>query len=1003
MAATDLVYNTIDPVLYTPDYAFLKYALDKKQARYDQGLDAVSSAYNNLKRNLTDPTNKTRRDQFLNDAQEQLKKIASSDLSLGENINAANNVFDPLATNPAFIYDAYQTDRVNKGIQEMDDWAKSADMEVRKQYNPEIKAWLNRDLDSIRNGKGDIKNYHVQNRETFAAVDAQDILAKAAKDYGYTFKMDVPGHPYIVSVTGGTTGIPSYNAFAEMILGNHPVYQRQIGILGESREESINDMYKDKPEWASKSYTEKWQDYAKISYLDHRNNTKQYIETNTATLAKEDADLKASWNINESAYNKGKNDLLSGNNSSKEALMFNEWQQRTDNRNSLKQKLAVEQNSFQQNFGDGSITDKNMSNYIDQFSKSPRAFFKDQQYKTDVQTFTNIRAASTNVEYKEDAAYTHAESNKTNALKATGNMLNQIVDNSMDAAKLTEKQREFDLKNKLKGTKTVTNADGTISVVPVQADVVAESGSSTQLYMLNSLKKLQDRVAVSKANALNAMTSPLGALSLAIRYGMTNAEVGQLKEMWSKQANSGDPTKAIALTADQRVLLRKFNDGAKSFAANIPGNTFSTDVDPVITAREIPNILQKANAGYQCKNDNDIIMKSQLDQYFHSTNQMIQSGNALLKGKQIVIDKYSDVKTHPEFAGMFVNKEGGGMDIIGEKEVKSWLSPYLKGKDLDEAVSGYLAGGSNIEIKKPHYYGYQSSMYDPGTTTFDVNGRMVVIPNGAIFHGLPPERYNELTKKINSEIHVPEWEDQFGMMLTNPRFKLNGESKEDVLSDLMFSSQTNSNIWQYDGTGIPQQVKQNQLDLRSALTKNNITDVSIFTASPLGVGQTGMVAAVTYKPEEGKEDKKEFYSGHTYYFPINLNETSPKVFRRFGEVNDVGDFQYYKQKGQDFVMNAFEADGVKAIIHPNQPGDSRGTYEILSKWNPDTQSYGDDFIPMGEMGTYDESVKTIDQIQQDINETVLYPYVRDVIQHKKQVAKTNGLTTQPLLFDSFLK
>ena len=216
MAATDLVYNTIDPVLYTPDYAFLKYALDKKQARYDQGLDAVSSAYNNLKKNLTDPVLKERRDQFLKDAQGQLQKIASSDLSLGENINAANNVFDPLATNPAFIYDAYQTDRVNKGIQEMDDWAKSADMEVRKQYNPEIKAWLNRDLDSIRNGNGDIKNYHVQNRETFAAVDAQDILAKAAKDYGYTFKMDVPGHPYIVSVTGGTTGIPVLQESGDM-------------------------------------------------------------------------------------------------------------------------------------------------------------------------------------------------------------------------------------------------------------------------------------------------------------------------------------------------------------------------------------------------------------------------------------------------------------------------------------------------------------------------------------------------------------------------------------------------------------------------------------------------------------------------------------------------------------------------------------------------------------------------------------------------------------------
>ena len=61
----------------------------------------------------------------------------------------------------------------------MDQWRNSEDMETRKKFNPLIYSWLQSDLDSLKNGKGDINNYKVQGRKAFAAVDAQDILNKA--------------------------------------------------------------------------------------------------------------------------------------------------------------------------------------------------------------------------------------------------------------------------------------------------------------------------------------------------------------------------------------------------------------------------------------------------------------------------------------------------------------------------------------------------------------------------------------------------------------------------------------------------------------------------------------------------------------------------------------------------------------------------------------------------------------------------------------------------------
>ena len=61
MAATDIQYGGLDPVLYTPDFTFLRYVLDKKTALYEQGLKSVSSAYNNLKKETTDPENAKKR------------------------------------------------------------------------------------------------------------------------------------------------------------------------------------------------------------------------------------------------------------------------------------------------------------------------------------------------------------------------------------------------------------------------------------------------------------------------------------------------------------------------------------------------------------------------------------------------------------------------------------------------------------------------------------------------------------------------------------------------------------------------------------------------------------------------------------------------------------------------------------------------------------------------------------------------------------------------------
>jgi hypothetical protein len=162
MAATDIEYGGLDPVLYTPDYSFLKYVLDKKTANYEKGLQSASSSFNSLKKELSDPALVIKRDQYLKDIQGQLQTIASSDFSLQQNVNYANSIFEPIATDKAILYDSYHTARIKNELAKEDAWMKSEDLNVRKKYNAEIAEWVARDLDSLKKGNGDIKNYNVK-------------------------------------------------------------------------------------------------------------------------------------------------------------------------------------------------------------------------------------------------------------------------------------------------------------------------------------------------------------------------------------------------------------------------------------------------------------------------------------------------------------------------------------------------------------------------------------------------------------------------------------------------------------------------------------------------------------------------------------------------------------------------------------------------------------------------------------------------------------------------
>ena len=92
--------------LYTPNFEAISNVLATKQAQYNAGFNkfkSVQSFAQNLK--LTNNYLNEDKNTFIKDAEQQLKNLASVDLSLGENVNKANSVFDPIINNPLMLAD----------------------------------------------------------------------------------------------------------------------------------------------------------------------------------------------------------------------------------------------------------------------------------------------------------------------------------------------------------------------------------------------------------------------------------------------------------------------------------------------------------------------------------------------------------------------------------------------------------------------------------------------------------------------------------------------------------------------------------------------------------------------------------------------------------------------------------------------------------------------------------------------------------------------------------
>ena len=1029
MPATDLVYNTVDPLLFTPDYSFLRYTLDKAQSRYDQGLDAVSKAYNSLKRPVTDPVNQQRRDQFLKDAEGQLQKIASSDLSLQQNVNAANNVFEPLATNSAFLYDAFQTDRINKSLNEMKQWSESDDMDVRKKFNPKIYDWVSNQLDILKNGKGDINNYKsMPNRSAFAYVDPQDIINKAIKDTGATFSKDIDGGVYVYGTENGMAFKKNYNEFAKYVLNSNPVYKQQASILGESDYESLLKQGKQ----AGKNDQQTLSDFAYSNYDAVKTSTSTYLDSTLKTLQKKGKDLFAEQNTLDVSTQEGQ-------------AKYQDLMQR---RKELDSEIA-EYNSLKSNYNDQfgsdakSIEEKKNA-YIQNFLKDPKGSISQQYIDNDINTFSNIRSTFEKTTIKPNTAYFESMKAVNEGLKIKNDIEKGIVSNEIKQEGVDVKQQHEDwleagkpIAGKTIGmpgvseTETVStiNPDGTIttSKKPKKPELTYIGQSATDITKkLNTLTAISNQIDMKTAKSLDNLAAGAdgGAISLLNTFGVNAENIQTARDFFIKQQNQliKDPTKPYKPNSEESKALNDVYSSLFAFAKNHGEedvlNKLRANYGKKPEDIDFFELLDLAISQTKFTDPKDLAHVNQWQEHKKANKDIEYLSGILSTSRQAVVNYINSTpENKKEYKDVLIERDGKPaildvQEMIKRIPKKGWFENVnwatdppvtLTDDDVRNIAQGYING--TLDVRKKHEH-IKLGGDDPTDGLFDddpgvyikYNGKEIYLP----FKGLDvfPLSTDDLQKKfakINDQTSLPEISDQFkDELFASPIWGVTGDMGKRIIQSLATpgGTQYSSNIFETaDGNNFKQVDDADDIvALRNAMTDpKNIAENGINVHTKSNANGGGVAVAVTFAPANTKDEGKACtYCGRTVYFPIAMGKGTPDELAVYNTVNDQTEYNRIKDTGKMYRMFDFSAMGITVDILPHTKGSPNGDVIFtMQQYDPTTKTYiPNKFETVRDF--YTTETRTYDEMKDETWSKIVQPFLLNRINVDRQAAAQQG-------------
>lgn len=208
---------------FKPDYNFYGNILQTKQSQFDTNHKQLSGVYSTLLNSpMSRDQNLIRRDNFFKAIDQDIKKISGMDLSLEENVNAANKVFTSFYNDPNMVNDMVKTKKWMSEIERGNNYRNCVDpskcggqfWEVglqALQYKHEDFRKASDD-EALRMDMGRYVPYQNFTDQAF----------KAAKDAGFTIKTDTVNGGYIVTTKNGQQLTPQLHDYFMAKFGDDP-------------------------------------------------------------------------------------------------------------------------------------------------------------------------------------------------------------------------------------------------------------------------------------------------------------------------------------------------------------------------------------------------------------------------------------------------------------------------------------------------------------------------------------------------------------------------------------------------------------------------------------------------------------------------------------------------------------------------------------------------------------------------------------------------------------
>lgn len=501
-----------EPALYKPDFNFFDRMLQRKQSMFEQGLGRVRSAYTSvLNAQLSNKNNIPLRDQYIKDAQEQLTKLSSSDLSLMENVNAAESIYAPFWQDKFIVQDAAMTKGYQAEMQKYMSWRDSAKPEEREKYNSIGMLYLQNGLSKLQNADRTPEAFGaIEMRKAEPFTNIESYLHKMAKDENLEVKYDDPNGPYLIETINGQRSEKKYAAWAASKIGNN--FQGQFDVIGTVENE----------------------ERAKILKRSNPNLTDQEIQQLIAKDVVSELSQGYTKRTQEADVEIARIDsLLSSigqSNDPRHEQMFNKLKQERD-------ELVAKKASINQEYA---YFDQGKDKVLEYAASAPKQYFSVLAKQRLINNFAAGKASIDQKLIKENNAFTSAQNIELRRAEH-----NLAVSNAAFDQWYKQWSKQLDVSNANKGTGTTTMKDANGNDIPVPSlpgvdesaslvysgksgiDITKTATTAYDFFEQNQKKEFAD--------SFNLIFDQRGILGFATKLGLNQEEIALVATAFKKE------------------------------------------------------------------------------------------------------------------------------------------------------------------------------------------------------------------------------------------------------------------------------------------------------------------------------------------------------------------------------------------------------------------------------------------------------------------------------------